>query len=54
MERLVEDATLAGGAAAAVEQIPTPRGDYKDKIYMEKLKCMDESHSEKTGYVFRY
>ncbi|KAJ8732454.1 hypothetical protein PYW07_015053 [Mythimna separata] len=51
VERLVEDATLAGGAAAASSQakLPTPRGDYRDKIYMEKLKCMDESHSEITG-----
>ncbi|KAJ8732313.1 hypothetical protein PYW08_015043 [Mythimna loreyi] len=51
VERLVEDATLAGGAAAASSQasLPTPRGDYRDKIYIEKLKCMDESHSEITG-----
>ncbi|XP_026729795.1 uncharacterized protein LOC113495322 [Trichoplusia ni] len=48
VERLVEDATLAGGAAAAITQ-PTPRGDFRDKIYIEKLKCMDESHSERCG-----
>ncbi|KAF9422804.1 hypothetical protein HW555_001588, partial [Spodoptera exigua] len=48
VERLVEDATLAGGAAAATAQ-PTSRGDYRDKIFIEKLKCMDDTHSELTG-----
>ncbi|KAM3961875.1 uncharacterized protein ACR2FA_003960 [Aphomia sociella] len=50
VKRLVEDATLAGGAAAVVaKSASTPRGDYKDKIYMEKLKCLDDSHSERLG-----
>ncbi|KAJ0180152.1 hypothetical protein K1T71_004743 [Dendrolimus kikuchii] len=49
VERLVEDATLAGGAAAAAAVTTTPRDDYKDKIFMEKLKCMDENHSERYG-----
>lgn len=53
VERLVEDATLAGGAAAAVAKASATghvsRGDYKDKIFIEKLKCLDDSHSEKTG-----
>ncbi|XP_026328970.1 uncharacterized protein LOC113236957 [Hyposmocoma kahamanoa] len=53
VERLVEDAALAGGAAAAVAKASAtghaPRGDYKDKIFIEKLKCLDDSHSEKTG-----
>ncbi|XP_059061388.1 uncharacterized protein LOC131854307 [Achroia grisella] len=50
VERLVEDATLAGGAAAAVASTAiAPRADYKDKIYMEKLKCLDEHHSETLG-----
>ncbi|KAF9796127.1 hypothetical protein SFRURICE_013591 [Spodoptera frugiperda] len=48
VERLVEDATLVGGTAAVTTQ-PTPRGDYRDKIFIEKLKCMDENHSELTG-----
>ncbi|XP_075970154.1 uncharacterized protein LOC142972763 [Anticarsia gemmatalis] len=48
VERLVEDATIAGGAAAAAAQA-TPRGDYKDKIFMEKLQCMDDRHSERCG-----
>ncbi|KOB72326.1 Coiled-coil-helix-coiled-coil-helix domain-containing protein 6-like protein [Operophtera brumata] len=47
VERLVEDATIAGGAAAGSPA--TPRGDYKDKVYMERLRCMDENHSERTG-----
>ncbi|KAG6453528.1 uncharacterized protein LOC115445657 [Manduca sexta] len=47
VERLVEDATLAGGVAAAAAG--TPRGDYKDKMFMEKLKYMDEHHSERCG-----
>ncbi|XP_052752567.1 uncharacterized protein LOC113512229 [Galleria mellonella] len=50
VERLVEDATLAGGAAAAVANTATaPREDYKEKINMEKLKCLDENHSERMG-----
>ncbi|XP_028174386.1 uncharacterized protein LOC135071298 [Ostrinia nubilalis] len=49
VERLVEDATLAGGAAAASGAVVTSRGDYKEKIFMEKLKCMDENHSERCG-----
>ncbi|CAH2074967.1 unnamed protein product, partial [Iphiclides podalirius] len=35
VERLVEDATLAGKAAA--KETSAPRGDYKEKIFMEKL-----------------
>ncbi|XP_013196709.2 uncharacterized protein LOC106139759 [Amyelois transitella] len=49
VERLVEDATLAGGAASAASAQAPPRGDYKDKIFMEKLTCLDENHSEKLG-----
>ncbi|KAL0840735.1 hypothetical protein ABMA28_015923 [Loxostege sticticalis] len=49
VERLVEDATLAGGAAAASGAMVTHRGDYKDLIFMERLKCMDEKHSERCG-----
>ncbi|KAI8428797.1 hypothetical protein MSG28_007469 [Choristoneura fumiferana] len=48
VERLVEDATIAGGAAASVPVPPMPRGDYKEKIFMEKMKCLDESHSERS------
>ncbi|RVE40246.1 hypothetical protein evm_015104, partial [Chilo suppressalis] len=50
VERLVEDATLAGGAAA-VASVPAapPRGDIKDQVYMEKLKSMDDNHSERSG-----
>ncbi|XP_049702818.1 uncharacterized protein LOC126055924 [Helicoverpa armigera] len=47
VERLVEDATLSG--STTVTSQPSPRGDFRDKIYIEKLKCMDESHSEITG-----
>ncbi|CAH0749949.1 unnamed protein product [Diatraea saccharalis] len=49
VERLVEDATLAGGAAVASEPDAPPRGDFKDHIYMEKLQCIDDKHSEKCG-----
>lgn len=44
----MEDATIAGGAAASVPEPPKPRGDYKEKIFMEKMKCLDESHSERS------
>ncbi|XP_072940446.1 uncharacterized protein [Epargyreus clarus] len=47
VERLVEDATL--GSATATSNSAPPRGDYKDKIFMEKLKCLDDSHSERSG-----
>ncbi|CAB3227997.1 unnamed protein product [Arctia plantaginis] len=46
VERLVEDATLAGGAAPAALP-PKPKVEYRDKIYSEKLKCMDDNHSER-------
>ncbi|XP_053602175.1 uncharacterized protein LOC128670498 [Plodia interpunctella] len=49
VERLVEDATLAGGAASSAAAQAPPRSDYKDKIFMEKLTCLDDNHSEKFG-----
>ncbi|XP_063378810.1 uncharacterized protein LOC134665766 isoform X1 [Cydia fagiglandana] len=49
VERLVEDATLTGGAAVAppVARKP-PRQDLKEKILTEKMKCLDETHSERS------
>ncbi|XP_063532106.1 uncharacterized protein LOC134742853 [Cydia strobilella] len=47
VERLVEDATLAGGAAAT-PVTRKPREDLKDKILTEKMKCLDETHSERS------
>lgn len=45
----MEDATLAGGAAPAVPP-SKPKVEYRDKLYSEKLKCMDDSHSERCRY----
>ncbi|XP_028040213.1 uncharacterized protein LOC114250509 [Bombyx mandarina] len=46
VERLVEDATLASTAAI---NTGSSKADYKEKMYMEKLRCMDDSHSERCG-----
>ncbi|KAL4704981.1 hypothetical protein ACJJTC_005467 [Scirpophaga incertulas] len=43
IERIVDSATPHS------KTYLTPRGDFKDKIYTEKLKCIDESHSEQYG-----
>ncbi|CAG5042695.1 unnamed protein product [Parnassius apollo] len=45
VERLVEDATLTGKAAASETTIP--RDDYKEKVFMEKLLYLDENHSQR-------
>ncbi|XP_047986358.1 MICOS complex subunit mic25a-like [Leguminivora glycinivorella] len=47
VERLVEDAALAGGAAVP-PVIRKPREDLKDKILNEKMTCLDETHSERS------
>ncbi|CAH2107761.1 unnamed protein product [Euphydryas editha] len=46
VERLVEDATIT---SEAVTGSSNPRGDYKEKIFIEKLKCMDDKHTERCG-----
>ncbi|XP_068630618.1 uncharacterized protein [Battus philenor] len=45
VERLVEDAALAGQAAAA--EAGAPRGPLKEKMFMEKLLYLDENHSQR-------
>ncbi|XP_013174631.1 PREDICTED: uncharacterized protein LOC106123040, partial [Papilio xuthus] len=48
VERLVEDATLAGRAAGAgVAAGGAPRGHYKEKMFMEKLIYLDDNHSQR-------
>ncbi|XP_032511372.1 uncharacterized protein LOC116765858 isoform X1 [Danaus plexippus] len=46
VERLVEDATLTRGTNL---KLTKAKEDYKDMIYMEKLKCLDDNHSERFG-----
>ncbi|XP_022112921.1 uncharacterized protein LOC110991748 [Pieris rapae] len=47
VERLVEDATLNGPAHPTSPN--STFGDFKEKIYIEKLKCLDDTHSERLG-----
>ncbi|CAH0728048.1 unnamed protein product, partial [Brenthis ino] len=51
VERLVEDATLVAGIDTGASN---PKGDYKEKILIEKLRCMDDSHSERSGSPDRF
>ncbi|CAK1552480.1 unnamed protein product [Leptosia nina] len=47
VERLVEDANLTGTTNNTSPN--STFGDFKEKIYMEKLKCLDDTHSERLG-----
>ncbi|CAG4936576.1 unnamed protein product [Colias eurytheme] len=47
VERLVEDASLPGGVSSSGST--TSLGDFKETIYMEKLRCLDDTHSERLG-----
>lgn len=48
MERLVEDAVLAGGIDTDCSH---PRGDCKEKMFIEKLQTLDETHTDRFGYL---
>ncbi|VVC90200.1 uncharacterized protein LOC126970757 isoform X3 [Leptidea sinapis] len=47
VERLVEDGGLDRGKSTA--SVVSPRCDLKEKILIEKLKCLDKSHTERLG-----
>ncbi|XP_047527167.1 uncharacterized protein LOC125064258 [Vanessa atalanta] len=46
VERLVEDAAITNDAGASSLNA---KGDYKEKIFIEKLRCMDDKHTERCG-----
>ncbi|CAH2233105.1 jg13970 [Pararge aegeria aegeria] len=50
VERLVEDATLTGAIDTSASH---PRGDFKEKMFMEQLKSLDEKHTDRFGLTVR-
>ncbi|XP_049865878.1 uncharacterized protein LOC126366715 [Pectinophora gossypiella] len=51
VERLVEDAALSGGTkTVTVAQTPKKtRSDHKERVLIERLRSLDDAHSERTG-----
>ncbi|XP_050342718.1 uncharacterized protein LOC126768572 [Nymphalis io] len=46
VERLVEDAAITNDT---VTGFSNAKGDYKEKIFIEKLRCIDDKHTERCG-----
>ncbi|XP_045764185.1 uncharacterized protein LOC123866587 [Maniola jurtina] len=46
VERLVEDASLTAGIDTSASN---PKGDFREKMFIEKLKILDENHTNRFG-----
>ncbi|XP_023937864.2 uncharacterized protein LOC112045774 [Bicyclus anynana] len=46
IERLVEDAALSGGIDTGASHA---KGDFKEKMFIEKLEILDENHTNRFG-----